>query len=99
MNRTHPFLAPRAKEVLEWANSGAYEELLRSYAESEYEIVTSPYACSHCGVKVATHAAFCHKCGARLAVRDKQSLSCRHCGVSLQEEYAFCPKCGAAKIV
>lgn len=99
MNRTHPFLAPRAKEVLEWAHSGAYEALLRSYAESDYEIITSPYACSHCGAKVAPHAAFCHKCGARLAARSSQPLSCRHCGISLEVEYEFCPQCGTAKIV
>jgi RNA polymerase subunit RPABC4/transcription elongation factor Spt4 len=98
MNRTHPFLSARAREVLEWSKSGEYEELLHRYASPEYEIVKSPYACSHCGSKVATDSAFCHKCGARRGERDHQPLSCRHCGVSLDAEYDFCPKCGTAKV-
>jgi Zn-dependent protease with chaperone function len=99
LNRTHPFLAVRAREALDWANGGEYEALLRQYAAPEYEIVISPYACSHCGSKVATSAAFCHKCGARLATRSEEPLSCRHCGVSLQEEFAFCPQCGTTRAV
>jgi membrane protease subunit (stomatin/prohibitin family) len=52
--------------------------------------------CPHCGMLVATGAAFCQTCGTRVSLEAgvKPALYCIHCGAQLREGARFCPKCG-----
>jgi NADH pyrophosphatase NudC (nudix superfamily) len=51
--------------------------------------------CANCGATVLNGAAFCQRCGTRLAEeKTAPARFCIHCGTELRERARFCPTCG-----
>ena len=59
--QSHPFSAVRVREILRWAHTPQYQNLMR-----RLNALTSGHRCPKCGRGVNTDWAFCQYCGNRL---------------------------------
>lgn len=65
---THPWTVMRAKQLLDWIDSGAYEKVLAAPQESPLHLPPGIKSfCTQCGRGLAGAEAFCPGCGTRLA--------------------------------
>ena len=96
---SHPFMAVRALECQEWADSEKFRKIMDgSYLEEEIP-VTEPDVlrfadekiCPKCGRANRAEAVFCRDCGARL---QEIETVCPDCGGMLEGDEVFCPMCG-----
>src|SRR5205823_12277223 len=68
MDRTYPWTVMRAKQVLQWIDSGSYEQVLRAPKQIPYERPegTSGF-CTNCGWALRSPEEFCSGCGRSLS--------------------------------
>ncbi|MGH9854463.1 MAG: M48 family metallopeptidase [Blastocatellia bacterium] len=100
---THPFPIIRVKEIMAWANSGAYQKIL----EGDYpklapaapqpllqpRLPQAPTAvCPHCQTVVFLMGAFCPSCGGNL---NPAPALCAKCNEPTPPGAKFCFKCGS----
>ena len=66
--QTHPWTVLRAKQLLEWIESGAYERVLAAPQDLPLELPPGvTMFCNQCGRGLAGSELFCPGCGARVA--------------------------------
>ncbi len=98
--QTHPFPIVRAKEIMEWAKSEQYQNILNgNYVRgaSTAEVLPEPtlLSCPNCRQLNGTKSPFCLACGADL----KQArLVCARCQIKVFPNWQKCPGCGAQLI-
>lgn len=105
-NATHPFMAVRALECTEWAESDQFRQILDgTYVIPENKpetksgtAVRTQYAgsilrpvCPSCGKENDPDAKFCSACGSPLQLKE---FRCPECHTELDGDEVFCPKCG-----
>lgn len=104
MLQTHPFPIVRAQKIMEWAESEAYQAILRGeYPSSAPQVVmnfSDPVALV-CPAQACKHwnqagSAFCVSCGCNLRSAGR---ICTNCHMDVQPKWKICPGCGQSLIV
>ena len=71
---THPWTVMRAKELLNWIESGGYDAVLKMpHREPASAIPMVRRFCTKCGAEAMTDNAFCEDCGRPLAASRRQT--------------------------
>jgi Zn-dependent protease with chaperone function/RNA polymerase subunit RPABC4/transcription elongation factor Spt4 len=96
--QTHPFPIVRAKEIINWANSEQYQNILAgNYAQGSTSpalLLTEPMAkvCPNCGQMANASASLCLACGSSLQGARRV---CAKCGIKVFASWDSCPGCGS----
>ncbi len=95
--QTHPFPIVRAKEIMGWATSEQYQNILAGNyvqnASSPALLVSEPVGkvCPKCEQVVNASAPFCLACGSDLK---GARLVCAKCQIKVFSTWQTCPRCG-----
>jgi Zn-dependent protease with chaperone function len=96
--QTHPFPIVRAKEIMDWAGSEQYQNILAgNYAQdsgSPALILSEPMAkvCPQCASLVNASASLCPACGSSL---NGARRVCAKCHIKVFSTWDTCPGCGS----
>jgi Zn-dependent protease with chaperone function len=64
MGATHPWTVMRAKQLLQWIDTGGYQHVINSTDRYQPAKATGPFRfCGDCGSPLQSDAAFCPRCG------------------------------------
>lgn len=94
--QTHPFPIVRAKEIINWADTDQYQNILRGeYVVSAF--TPSPgeptaKVCPSCKRHNRVTAAACGACGTSL---EKAHIVCTNCGIRVFGSWSTCAGCGS----
>jgi len=87
----HPWTVMRAKELVNWVESGEYEKvLMRGQRDSQK-------TCSKCGSEIKDNCKFCQECGQKVLAIAQEIIqnTCSNCGTEIKGNYKFCKNCGS----
>lgn len=96
--QTHPFPIVRAKEIIDWADSEQYQNILAGNyvqeATSPALLLTEPMAkvCPQCAQLVNASAPLCLACGSNLKGARRV---CAKCHIKVFSTWDTCPGCGS----
>jgi RNA polymerase subunit RPABC4/transcription elongation factor Spt4 len=97
--QTHPFPIVRAKEIIDWADSEQYHNILAGNyvqeAASPALLLTEPMAkvCPQCALLVNASAPLCLACGSSLKGARRV---CAKCHIKVFSTWDSCPGCGSS---
>jgi Zn-dependent protease with chaperone function/RNA polymerase subunit RPABC4/transcription elongation factor Spt4 len=98
LQQTHPFPIVRAKEIMDWAGSEQYQNILAgNYAQNDDSpalLLAESMArvCPKCGKFVNASAPICLACGSDLKAA---KLVCAKCHIKVFSTWQTCPGCGS----
>ena len=105
MQQTHPYPVVRVSEIIKWANSPEYQQILQGKYQvqladaTEQGMALAPLStptgltCSRCKSVWPAGTAFCGKCAMNL--RGAQMI-CGRCLTPISPEWSACSRCGNA---
>ncbi len=100
--QTHPFPIVRVKEIMDWAESEQYQNILAGNYVRQTDVPSSLVipdsapvgkVCIHCNYLANISDIFCLSCGRSL---QDARLVCTNCQVRVFSTWQRCPKCGTS---